>query len=384
MTRQSTNRRGVSILEVLFAILITSIGLMGAIAVFPAALLQIKRGQQADATAAAGLSGIHMFYAMNMQQPGRWLLPSTTAPPSYWPTAGVTNPLPRMPARSIDGQWYIDGQFGYCIDPRFVAANSPPSIMSADSNANYFPYGQSTSPMLRVTLNNGALNSTTPMTPLHAESIFRIDDDLSYHRFTGRLNGIDVDRTNHSESIFVQGSSGNALKRESDGHLSWMATLTPKLERVAGASENLFNLSIVVFYDRPIQLQATGGYDASEWDLAVNMTSSMSGTYGGGISGGDMQLTNTATGLTTEEQARRLSLRRDQWIMLASFTLISGRRVPQCRWYRVIDADEPNGASVEVTLSGADWENTNQQVRAVVCQGVIAVFERTIKLDPRN
>ena len=37
--RRSGHPRGVSILEVLFAILITAIGLMGAIAVFPAAML---------------------------------------------------------------------------------------------------------------------------------------------------------------------------------------------------------------------------------------------------------------------------------------------------------------------------------------------------------
>jgi hypothetical protein len=37
-----------------------------------------------------------------------------------------------------------------------------------------------------------------------------------------------------------------------------------------------------------------------------------------------------------------------------------------------------------VTLSGADWEVTASDTRAVVAQGVIAVFEKTIKLEPRS
>src|SRR5687768_16617309 len=75
--------RGVSILEVLFAILITSIGLMGAIAVFPAAMSQARRGQQADATAIAGLKCLHDFDAMGMRRPDRWLYYSASSTPKY-------------------------------------------------------------------------------------------------------------------------------------------------------------------------------------------------------------------------------------------------------------------------------------------------------------
>ena len=351
------SRRGVSILEVLFAIMITAIGLMGAISVFPAALLQVKRGQQADATAAVGMTGHHAFRTMGLARADRWLVYNSS---NYV----VANPP--------------DGSIAYCIDPRFIEANLN------DTSANTFPYGSSTSFMQRVTLSNGATGNPPPrMQSLMAESLFRVDDDLAYNRFTDTLNN--VDQTQHAASLFAKDNSGNTLKRESHGHMSWMATLTPKLEFLptGGVVEDRYILSVVVFYDRPNQLQMSGGFLPNEWELVVPA----GGLYGGGIGGGDMLLQSTAT--APEEQLRQTTLHRDQWIMLTNMrptgNAPSGLRyAPVCRWYRVIDADESLGTSVNVTLSGADWEVAQNQTRAVVAQGVVAVFEKTIKLEPRN
>lgn len=354
------NRRGVSILEVLFAIMISAIGLMGAIAVFPAALLQTKRGQQADMTSAAAQEITHAFDASGMRKASRWLNANGTR---------VANP---------------DGSFAYCVDPRFMAANT---------GITRFPNGSTTSRMVRVTLDNGENTATpTPMSALQANLIFGIEDDLAYDRFTGTFNGIDQS-TQHAASLFVRGAPPSAgtpgppLKRESHGHMSWMATLSPKIERLqtGGVLEDRYVLSVVVFYDRP-QLQATGGYDASEWELSV------SAFYGSGDGGGDVQLTVDSS-LGVDEKLRRLTIHRDQWIMLMSnppAAGANGRQISVCRWYRVIDSDEPNGDNVDVTLAGADWEFgrpplTNQPpTTAVVAQGVVAVFEKTIKLEPRN
>jgi hypothetical protein len=360
---------GVSILEVLFAILITTIGLLGAIAVFPAAMLQAKRGMQADGAAVAGQYSINRFDAEGMRQPSRWLLPSSTAPTSYWPNVPSIS-APRVPPP--------DGQFAFCIDPRFVAANL------GDSNAGYFPYNASAGPMVRVTLNNGAAGSATPMTPLHAELVFRVEDDVAYDRFR---DGVVVkDDKLNAASLFV-GGYANPLKRQTQGHVSWMATLSPKLERLPTGSlfEDRWVLSIVVFHDRPTELQAGGAnpFPASEW--VVNVTPS-----GGWVNGGDVTLTapNTLpTGITNEEV---VNVRTGQWIMLASQTLTNGRRMPLCRWYRVVDADEPNitatPATCSVTLAGADLtEATFPSVTppvGIICRGVVAVYEKTIKLEP--
>lgn len=348
-----------SILEVLFAILISAIGLMGAIAVFPAAMSQTRRGQQTEAAGVMGPSVWHKFEASGMRQASRWLLYSSGA----YQTVGTP-----------------DGSYAYCIDPRFIVHNQN------DTNASYFPYGETTSRMLRVTLNNGVSGSTTQMNGLLAELNFTGEDDLAYDRFTDTLNNID--QTNHAASKFLVDASGGGLKRQSNGHLSWMATLSPKLDRMpvpSGSTEDRYVLSIVVFYDRPAQMDSDV-YPRSDWALDVNM----SGTYGNGIGGGDMRLSDTNSSLAADERERRVNIHRDQWVMLSSYTFkqngSSQRTVPLCRWYRVVDADAPDTTNytVDVTLSGADWENTGQTVKAVVAQGVVAVYEKTISLEPRN
>ncbi|WP_425615627.1 hypothetical protein NA78x_005556 [Anatilimnocola sp. NA78] len=355
--------RGVSLLEVLFAILITSIGLMGAIAIFPAAMMQARKGAQADSTTHGGITSIHAFDAEGMRRPDRWLYHNGTA------YTQVATP---------------NGSIAYCIDPRFIAANPN------DANAHKFPYNSSSSVMGRVTLNNGILNSTTPMSKLMADLHFEISDDLSFDRFR---DGVVVrDNTLQAASIFVRDGSNNALKRQTEGHMTWMATLSPKLERMPNGStfEDRYVLSVVVFYDRPGDLKAdtTGDRLATEWELRINNT----GFYDGGVNGGSVQLTDNSTSLTAEERARRLDIRSGQWVMLRSSTSAGSpaKSMPLCRWYRVVDADEPDTSTntVDVTLSGSDWETAQTSpantADVVVMQGVVAVFEKTIKLEPKQ
>jgi hypothetical protein len=230
--------------------------------------------------------------------------------------------------------------------------------------------------MIRVTLPNGLTGAAAgPMSPLLADLHFGIPDDISYNRFR---DGIVVrDNTLHAATNFVRDGSNNALKRESEGHMSWMATLAPKLERIASGApiEDRYVLSIVVFFDRPSELLADGTYPASEWAVNVTLDS-------GGINGGEV----TLSGTTAEE----VSVRNGQWIMLMAQTTISGHRMPLCRWYRVIDADDPvqSGATYTNTVSLAggdftDFYDNNPGVRAIICKGVVAVYEKTIKLESR-
>ena len=362
---------GVSILEVLFAIMITSIGLMGVIAIFPAAMLQAKRGMQADAVSIAGLKNIHTFDAEGMRQPARWLQYS-----GGYSIVGVP-----------------DGTRAFCIDPRFCAVNQ-------HASANNVPYGTTPSVLQRVNLWNG-----TPYTPparppamqqLQADLVFGIEDDLAYDRFRDGLG--QRDNTLPAAAQFARDGSNNALKRESQGHLSWMATVSPKLERLETAitsggntiptPEDRFVLSTVIFYDRPPDLRANVGLLASEWALQVTFPS-------GSNPCSEVRLTEpnsdpnlpSAAADRLNERVRRLNIRRDQWIMLLSYTQIQTRIAPLCRWYRVIDADEVDDTNytVDLTLSGADWESTGgSPVFAVVFQGGVAVFEKTIKLEPRS
>jgi hypothetical protein len=368
--------RGVSILEVLFAILICAIGLMGAIAVFPAAMSQARRGQQADDTAIAGLKCLHDFDALGMRQPSHWLY-FEASPPSggaqYFP---VTSPYLVGPPPQY--RCFPNGRYAYCIDPRFIAAQAF-ATNPQKTDANYFPYGATGSAMLRVTLQNNlpvGHTNRAPMSSLIADLHFGIPDDIAYDRFR---DGVVVrDNTLQAASKFVVDSSNNALKREDEGHMSWMATLAPKLERLASGAtfEDRYILSTVVFYDRPNELLADGTYPASEWVVDITLD-------GGGINGGEVTLSST-------NSLDEVNVRNGQWIMLMAQTLeaSTGHIMPMCRWYRVVDSDDPVQAGANytstVSLAGPDFTDnyaSNPGIKAIICKGVAAVYEKTIKLD---
>src|SRR5438045_1785791 len=94
-------RRGVTIIEVLFSILITSVGLLGAIALFPVASAQANKAKQNDAVAACGREAFHMFDTMGMRRPtDRWYA---------W-----------NPANSVYDVVTWQQRESYCIDSRFI------------------------------------------------------------------------------------------------------------------------------------------------------------------------------------------------------------------------------------------------------------------------
>src|SRR5262249_21362054 len=65
-------RSGVTILEVMFAILVTAIGLLGAASLLPVASYQARRARSYDTFAAAGRAALSRFDAMGMRQPDHW------------------------------------------------------------------------------------------------------------------------------------------------------------------------------------------------------------------------------------------------------------------------------------------------------------------------
>ena len=368
-----TRRRGVSLLEVLFAILVTTIGLLGAVAVLPVASMQAQKGRMNDAMAVAGLSAVHEFDTRGMRQTSRWMAwDSTNNRYSSIPLGPFTQvPLVNSAANPQYGR-------SFCIDPRFIAAN-PTSPNSG--TASFFPYTASTSEprMLRITLFSGLRDSSNNMLPMgstQADHIFQLADDLTYER-------PEDDRTLNARQIFdsFPSDATKASKRQSDGHMSWMATLVPKLERHAAPSLDTYVLSIVMFHDRP------AGLSLSEVDplreRIVELETMASGSPVPGVSGGEVQLKSGT------EAA--LKLRPNDWIMLSGFVSHGGGgpSIPVFKWYRVSDCDpevEFDGTTYTryATLIGEDWNTAVPltTLRATIVDGVVGVYEKTIRLEP--
>jgi hypothetical protein len=372
-------RRGVSILEVLFAIAVTTIGLLGALAVFPVASAQARKGRISDAMAVAGMSAAHDFDVREMRRPAMWSAWNTNTNKwfSPWQSWQVFNL-----GDTTNGTNWFGGAYAFCIDPRFVAIND-------DTNANRiaasrFPISGTTDGvgMGRVSLTGGTAQLPVPLPydpanppPLPAvrnpigralsEALFVFDDDLTAER--------PEDRSYNAVQLF-DSISGAAYKRQSDGHMSWMATLVPKLDQVNSGFGDSYTLSIVVFYDRPLATVS----DGFEGEREVYVDS----FPGSGVTGGEV--------LLSASSAAALDLKPNDWLMLSGRSITTNR--PMFRWYRVMDV-EPEAAAggsqgfqKYVTLFGQDWSTgmldaTPRYNRAVIAEGVVGVYEKTVRLD---
>lgn len=363
-------RRGVSLMEVMFAILVVSIGLLAALAVFPVAAHLAKKGEVADMAATAGRSAVHEFDVRGMRQPARWL---------------IHDPLDAL--RFVNQQPAF-GQ-SYCIDPRGMAANVANPVPNA-----FFPYaaGAGQPVMVRVTLDRMAVNAagqlvTTglPMEKPLADSIFQLDDDLTVERPS-------------DGSLPAFGTIAGGV-RSSGGHLSWMATLVPKLElyAVPGVVANSeYILSVVIFHDRPSDMLA--GDPMHERIVGADFADAGDS----GFAGGEVYLTWAVPQSAANDAFARdfqLHLRAGEWVMLGRMARHvvgpgGGTPFPVFRWYRVTECDsQPEYHAAEghyaiaASLAGADWDPLptaapgGDPTIAVLMEGVVGVYEKTVSLE---
>ena len=425
MIRTKTHRRaGMTILEVLFAIMITTVGLLGAIAVFPVASEYARKGRLNDEVTVCAESAVHAMDARGMRRPDHWmaLIDNSPNPPAVY-TGPQLGPL--APA----GAWRGFSQTSFCIDPRFTAQNIPNNV---NYEWTYFPAfprqvavaaNNPGSPrMQRITLANGSPGANPPYAPafvpmgrFQADYVFSFPDQLMFERPGVQRSSTNNDNASPAFQLYSPIKDPNNPgtiypgKREDEGKLSWMATLVPKIDRWNATLDDKYVLSTVVFYNRSpnlvVDLTGASG-PLNEWTATILGTDFHSSGYGGG------EVTLTATG---PGAADRLKVRSGDWVMLSANVranifinnTLTVATVPHFKWYRVSDADEdpyeqlPIGSGIfkrDVTLVGPDWDlqdvfPTNgsaspnggdsipDDVEVIIVPHVVAVFDRTVRLE---
>lgn len=418
--------RGVTLLEVMFAIGIVAVGLLGVLIIVPLAGLRSTQGAIADSADRIGRSAIRAFDVYQMRRPDAWAQlypgslnyypypenPQTGLQPSSWPS-------PYWPNQAMP--W----QCGFCIDPIYLASNTTNPATPGIQRFPYFAPSNLPTPgtpwMLRVSLRTrpGAIDTSTMPNPVpamtisQAEQLFLGGDDLVFQLPSDRtlpsqqvFHGFWRASTNYSMGTYCQptvangwgyrvtsaGTSGSSepapwptvlgatimdgtvtwecrplVKRQWEGKFSWLATVVPK----RNYDSDTYVLSIVVFHRRDLALDA---------ERMINVAFNSNG-----YNGGDVVLQAAA--------ADDLKMKEGEWLMLAGTDSDVVPYQYYFHWYRIQTADAgPEEVSTGVwerhlTLFGADWPGQDWATpvidvcKAVWTPGVVAVYEKTIRLE---
>lgn len=382
---------GMTILEVLFAILIVTVGLLGAIAVFPVAGQAARKGRITDEVTIAADAAIHKFDAQYMRRPDRWIayVDNSPNPPLIYRGDALPTVFPQEFWRT-----------SFCLDPSFTARNRAAHSNTEQNWTRFpaFPQATVSSPrMQRLTLSAfGPAGGLVPMAPAHADKSFTVADELVYGR-----NEHDGGQPPWQEYWVFPGTM-IPENREESGNLSWFATLIPQIDLLRGSRPTRYVLSVVFFYGRSPQATrdfsvpvsppfAEDRWPDGEW--TVNIAGS--DFYSQGFGGGEVRL--------NADFAEKLALKSGDWVMLAgnapALPDASGNpttSAPIFRWYRISDVDDIDTASINgttryvrnATLIGGDWQTYDldkngqpDDIEVTVVPGVVSVVERTVTLE---
>lgn len=371
-------RRGLSLMEVMFAIGVVMIGLLGIAVLVPIAGRAARDGSNYDRAARAGLNAVREFHMREMGRPANWLYPDYTA---------VGAPA--------------NNDTAYCLDPRFVAVNNQVNMPVADSR-RFFPYSALAAMprMRRISLRRwpASFGNSSLMSTALADEIFVALDDL--------MIDTPVDPQLPAQQVFYNQNPASPDKRQAVGEFSWMATLSPRNDgwtSASGSQQVSYTLSIVVFQGRDNAMLLDGV--SERWAVIpftmAGATITSNGFFGGGVSGGDVALVDKGMFYQINGQAppapapQDLVVKRGQWILLARSSAVG----PIYKWYKITEADpdETGGATSaellgsapppgfpirHVTLFGQDWTfDANNQTFAYILPGVVSVYEKTIRLE---
>ena len=419
MRKKIYKQLGITLVEVLFAVGIIVVGLLGMAGLLAVAGSEMRKGLNADAMSTVANNASSEFDIRSMRSTSLYL---------------------RYNRASARFQGFTPGPgMSFCIDPGFIAyrtaqvpdpvntGNTVPGIpvnplqqnqtlLPFQGSGDYFPYSPiTTDPTLnlearmpRITLRRTVGGG--PMGLLQAGELFVGHDDLSYQR---------NDELVAPSQIYATDASANRIKRLNLGQYTWFATVTPEITGAisTGLENDRFILSIVVLEGRDfrdtyhvgldgepgdagtdddgntltddvLELGYAGSDDKYSYSLESERVVEVVIT-GSGISGGEVML--------KAPTAAQLTLRPSDWIMLSANSSVGSI----FRWYRVsytesevkLVTDPSNGNPLyykrTAVLEGADWNRPEwfpkqtlfYPTQATIMNDIIGVYQRPIRLE---
>ena len=324
--------RGMSLLEVLAAIGVLSIGLFCLAALLPVGRYILGEAAKADRAGQCGRAALRDVIVRRM-------LDSTC-----WVNAGGAAVSPSTSSFLIDPEGVTNGM----------------SLTFGNSAAN----GCATTTVPRISLNFANSQAL-------ADSIFQATDDLILpmpedaklssgdSRLPAGASQLPIGRPRNLNAN--AGSNDNPLNYT--GAYTWFLTVTPQPNNPVR-----FNVSVVVCFNR--NRAATG-------ERAVTVSQ----FYDSGVGGGSLQLARPINDIGTDSPPAGITIKENDWVALCNTAGL-------CRWYRVAAVGDSNPTDTSttpqyLTLVGPDWQSPAAGSDKLVAlgQSVVGVYTTTVELD---
>ena len=344
----STNRRalrsGLTLLEVLIAIGVLTIGLLGLLAIVPLVASRFRDSDIAERKSTLGRNWSEEFIARRYSNPSLWVFTNPAGTSANidgvsvdrLETAGVTF-VARQPV--LIDPW-IATRNGLTVTtfPSNASVPGPPTNLRPNS-----PFA-----IWRLSL-AGMQSLPNPQAVALADSIFTTSDELEQifpDKRGDPVNPVFVPEP----TAYPAGTITTSSRRLSAQRFSWAAMLVPINSYVGGDNNPRYRLSTIVYQDREI--------DPTLSEVVGQVTSfGSSGIQGGDVTIGTIGGTPGSIGTI---------IREGQWILLSGVIRhpvppgTTGTKFTSLhRWYQVVQAD-PNPdtdptVQQTVTLLGSDW-----------------------------
>lgn len=270
-----------------------------------------------------------------------------------------------------------------------------------------------------------------PVAPVASSMVSSVAERI----FLSQNEGIYSLPTDESQTPIRLYSGGNTIEQFEGGY-SWMAMVSRAPHEVLPAYDstdtryydispsirNEYQVSIIVYAKRNLDVDVQSGDAFPAEALASERICGIEFLNGLGLGGGDVAISaGPAANLSSDEAREYLAVKPNQWIMVCAwaprptpdppapaitFSPVYGQNRdarPVYRWYRVVATDNSpeivssGGTDYWVrylTLDGPDWNpnefcnidgaaitsmNPLTDTYAVLVDGVVAVFERTMR-----
>jgi hypothetical protein len=381
------SRRGISLLEVLFAIFVAAVGLLGLAALLTVGGVHTAQTEQADRSAAFARAACRDIEAREMLRPfvgGFRADPTFVNTPNWrdvnnvgWP---VVNPT------QVDVTHY-QRLNPFVIDPLFVARYYDEQSAPAPAVFPHFVDAPVTGipalnglQLLRLTL-AGMYSTTAGVSTASAERVFRCHDDLAFFEYQrdGRPNaGPDtnnngvLDPNEIPEVAITYGNYSYLVMVTPAEAENPVPSTAPYAKAVALDQRRLFTVQVVVFYKR---VMAADPLTPSERQVLADVSSQ-------------------SAILRPSNSAFVHGLAANQWILLSAFlkppsddATLTNR--PIHRWVRIRSIGKSqNPGELLINFAGPDWDSaittTPGQAAVTIVDGIVTVHERVVELDARS